>query len=200
MLEQLTKKGKKVLVAVDEAAPNTHVREFTSQFQTYMRKGHAIFLLMAGLYENVYELQNKSTLTFLYRAPKIEMGPLNARLVARQYQRTFDIPEEEPVAMSRLVRGYPYAYQVLGYLCYKRGAPYSDMLDEFDAYLAEYVYEKIRSELSENDRTVVRAMAAADSDKVEAHLKGIRVVGVFRVGLHLQLLAGLQLVEDERPP
>ena len=116
MLEQLTRKGKKVLVAVDEAAPNAHVREFTSQFQISIRNGHAVFLLMTGLCENVYELQNKSTLTFLYRAPKVAMEPLNAKLVARQYQRTFDISEEEAIAMSRLVRGYPYAYQVLGYL------------------------------------------------------------------------------------
>ena len=167
MLGQLASRGKRVLVTVDEAVPNAHVREFASQFQIYMRKGHSVFLLMTGLYENVYELQNKSTLTFLYRAPKFEMGPLNARLVALQYQRTFDIPEDEATAMSRLVQGYPYAYQVLGYLCYKKGLPYTAVLDEFDAYLAEYVYEKIWSELSGNDRLVIRALASADSGKVE---------------------------------
>ncbi|MBQ9042284.1 MAG: ATP-binding protein [Eggerthellaceae bacterium] len=166
MLGRLTDKGKKVLVAVDEAVPNAHVREFASQFQIYIRKGYDVFLLMTGLYQNVYDLQNQETLTFLYRAPKFEMGPLNRALVARQYQRVFDIPKDEAAAMARVVQGYPYAYQVLGYLCYKRQLPYAEVLDEFDAYLAEYVYEKIWSELSGKDRDVVDAMAAAESGKV----------------------------------
>ena len=167
MLAQLTNKGKKVLVTVDEAAPNAHVREFASQFQIYLRRNHAVFLLMTGLYENVYDLQNESTLTFLYRAPKFEMGPLNAVLVAKQYQRVFGLPDEGAAGMARLVRGYPYAYQVLGYLCYKRGLPHTEVLDEFDAYLAEYVYEKMWSELSGKDRAVVSALAECEGGKVE---------------------------------
>ena len=70
--------------------------------------------------------------------------------------------------MARLVRGYPYAYQVLGYLCYKRKRPYGDLLEEFDAYLAEYVYEKIWSELSDKDRDVLRAMVQVGGGKVES--------------------------------
>ena len=167
MLAQLTKRKKKVLVTVDEAVPNAHVREFASQFQIYMRKEHAVFLLMTGLHERIHELQNEDTLTFLYRAPKFKMTPLNARLVAKQYQQVFDIPESEATAMARLVKGYPYAYQVLGYLCFKRQLPYGDVIDEFDAYLGEYVYEKIWSELSGKDRDVIRAMARAKGDKVE---------------------------------
>lgn len=97
MLGQLSSKGKKVLVTVDEAVSNAHVREFASQFQIYMRKNHGVFLLMTGLYENMHDLQNEDTLTFLYRAPKFEMEPLNARLVARQYQRVFEVPESEAV-------------------------------------------------------------------------------------------------------
>lgn len=167
MLEQLVRKGKKVLVTIDEVVTNAHVREFASQFQIFMRKGHGVFLLMTGLYENVHNLQNEDTLTFLYRAPKFEMGPLNPRLVAKQYQRVFDVPEDEAAQMARLVQGYPYAYQVLGYLCYKRQRSWDKVLDEFDAYLAEYVYEKIWSELSGKDRDVVRAMASAEDGKVE---------------------------------
>lgn len=165
MLEQLTGKGKKVLVTVDEAVSNKHIREFASQFQIYMRKDYHVFLLMTGLYENIYELQNEKTLTFLYRAPKFKLEPLNSILVARQYQIVFDISEEESKAMAGLVKGYPYAYQLLGYLCYKRKCSYKEIIDEYDAYLAEYTYDKIWHELSEKDRKAAAALAKCKDGK-----------------------------------
>ena len=167
MLENLTKKGKKVLIALDEAVSNQHVREFASQFQIFMRKKYNIFLVMTGLYDKIYELQNEDTLTFLYRAPKFEMQPLNSRLVTKEYKKVFDISEEEAMKMAELVKGYPYAYQVLGYLCYKKQVPYSEVIDEFDAYLSEYVYDKIWSELSGKDRKAIAAIAEAENGKVE---------------------------------
>lgn len=42
------------------------------------------------------------------------------------------------------------------------------MIDEFDAYLAEYVYDKIWSELSGRDRDAVRAIASSEDGKVES--------------------------------
>lgn len=167
MLENLTKKGKKVLIALDEAVSNQHVREFASQFQIFMRKKYNIFLVMTGLYDKIYELQNEDTLTFLYRAPKFEMQPLNSRLVTKEYKKVFDISEEEAMKMAELVKGYPYAYQVLGYLCYKKQEPYSEVIDEFDAYLSEYVYDKVWSELSGKDRKAIAAIAEAENGKVE---------------------------------
>ncbi len=167
VLESLTKKKKKVLITVDEAVSNQYVREFTSQFQIFMRKNYNIFLLMTGLYDNIYELQNQKTLTFLYRAPKFEMTPLNSILVEKNYKSVFGIPSEEARAMAETVKGYPYAYQVLGYLCYKRGASYDKVLDEFDAYLGEYVYEKIWSEMSPKDKLVAVALGRSETGKVE---------------------------------
>ena len=75
MLQSLTKRGKKVLITIDEAVSNKDMRVFVSEFQILLRKRYNVFLLMTGLYENIYELQNEKTLTFLYRAPKIELKP-----------------------------------------------------------------------------------------------------------------------------
>ncbi|MBQ6442214.1 MAG: ATP-binding protein [Lachnospiraceae bacterium] len=168
MLQHLTKKEKKILLSLDEAVSNQYVREFSSQFQIFLRKNYNVFLLMTGLYENIYELQNEKTLTFLYRAPKFEMTPLNDTLVAKQYKKVFDISDQEAAEMAELVKGYSYAYQVLGYLCYKKQCSYKMVLEEFDAYLREYVYEKIWSELSGNDREAVMAMALSKDSKVES--------------------------------
>lgn len=45
-------------------------------------------------------------------------------LVAKEYKSVFEIKKEEATEMASLIKGYPYAYQVLGYLCYKRQAHY----------------------------------------------------------------------------
>lgn len=197
MLGRLTDKGKKVLVTVDEAVSNVHMREFASQFQIFMRKNHHVFLLMTGLFENVRDLQDEKSLTFLYRAPRFEMGPLNDLLVAKQYKSVFGITDGEAEEMARLVRGYPYAYQVLGYLCYKRQLPYSDLIDEFDAYLAEYVYEKIWSELSGKDRIAICAMATAEDGKV-ASIRDVASMSSSEFSVYRDRLLKMGLVASGR--
>ena len=105
LLKDLTKKDKRVLVTVDETLSNKYVREFVSQFQVFLRKDYNIFLLMTGLYENIYELQNEKTLTFLYRAPKIEMPPLNLSAVAKKYQEVFKLDDKQAREMARMTNG-----------------------------------------------------------------------------------------------
>ncbi len=167
MLENITKGRRKVLIALDEAVSNQYVREFASQFQIFIRKKYDVFMLMTGLYDKIYKLQNEDTLTFLYRAPKIALEPLNSRLIAKQYRQVLDISEQEAREMADLVKGYPYAYQVLGYLCYKRKCKYTEVLDEYDAYLGEYVYDKIWQELSAIDKSLLRAIALSETGKID---------------------------------
>jgi ribosomal protein L20A (L18A) len=167
-LERIAKKGKKVLVTIDEVTCNQTMREFASQFQIFIRRDFPVFLLMTGLYENIYELQNEKTLTFLYRAPKMELRPLNIGMIAKKYREIFGLEEEESLAMAQETMGYPFAFQVLGFLCWKNSAKWTDVLDEYSQYLEEYVYEKLWSELSAQDKVVLRAMSESESRKVEA--------------------------------
>ena len=167
MLEKLTKSGKRILVTVDEASSTKQFREFASQFQIFMREDLSVFLLMTGLYENIAELQDNKNLTFLYRAPKLELKPLNSALVANEYKEIFSLSDDDAIAMAKLTKGYPFAYQVLGYLCWSKSKPWSDVLPEFDAYLESYVYEKMWSELSPKDQEIVTAMCKAETSKVE---------------------------------
>ena len=167
MLSALTKKNKRVLVAIDEATSTPQMREFAAQFQIYLRKNYSIFLLMTGLYENVDELQNEKSLTFLYRAPKIPMAPLSTVMIADKYADVFQLGKTDALKMAKATNGYAYAFQLLGYLCFKRKLPYTEVITEYDAALEQYVYEKIWSELSGNDQTVLCAMASTTETKVE---------------------------------
>ncbi|MBQ3302153.1 MAG: ATP-binding protein [Eggerthellaceae bacterium] len=166
MLASLKKHGKRVLVAVDEAASTPNVRAFASAFQILVRQDLPLFLLMTGLFENVRRLQDEKTLTFLYRAPRLETGPLNIGAVADNYRRNFALDYDRALHMAKLTKGYPFAFQVLGYFAWEHGGLGEATLADYKQYLDDYAYEKIWSELSRNDRKLAYGIARADSRKV----------------------------------
>jgi hypothetical protein len=167
MLKILKKKGKRVLVAIDEAASTKEMQMFASEFQLIIRKDLPLYLIMTGLYENIDELQNDKILTFLHRAPKIKMNPLNSSGIIMRYKKTFELSDDEAREMAALTMGYSFAFQVLGYFTYVYQGDYHAAIPETRQYLEEYVYDKIWSELSRNDRRVVYAIASAKGGKIQ---------------------------------
>ncbi len=71
--------------------------------------------------------------------------------------------------MAKLTMGYPFAYQVLGYLRFKKGKikNLDELLPEYDQYLEEYVYEKLWSELSDRDQEVMSTLATEGKMKTK---------------------------------
>ena len=167
MLKELKKKKKKLLIAIDEVTNSKSIRIFASAFQIFIRNEYDLFLIMTGLYENIFDLQNVKTLTFLYRAPKIILEPLNSYAITQSYKEIFDIPEDEAVSMSRATSGFAFAYQALGYIKWEHKTNSLEALyPEYDQYLAEFVYDKIWMELSAKDRLIVSALAETGESKV----------------------------------
>ena len=169
MLDVVKKKNKKILIAVDEAVNSETMRTFASTFQILLREHYPVYLLMTGLYENIYDLQNVKTLTFLYRAPKITLSPLNTTAMVVEYQRIFKNTLEEAREMANLTKGYPYAYQVTGYLCFKNGTKHitEEVLNSFDVYMDEYVYSKIWQEQSPVKRKILMAIGSSKTGRVK---------------------------------
>ena len=145
ILEKLKNKGKKVLFIIDEIINNSYVKVFASNFQIYITQNYPVYLVMAGLFDNISNLQNEKSLTFLYRAPTITTS----------YRSVFDISPSEAVEMAKLTKGYPFAFQILGYLKWETNDDLEKLLPKFDEELIIYAYEKIWSELSELDRKIV---------------------------------------------
>lgn len=139
ILEKMKKNGKRLLITIDEVTNNEFMQVFAGSFQIFVRQDLPVFLLATGLYENIDELQNEKNLTFLYRAPK----------------------------MAELTKGYPFAFQVLGYLTWNHEGDYEAVIDEYEQYLSEFVYDKIWSELSQKDRIVARGIAEVDGGKIK---------------------------------
>lgn len=156
MLKKLTEKDKKVLITIDEVIPNKSFKEFANQIQIFIRENLNVFLLMSGLYDNIDNLQNVKTLTFLYRSPKIDLKPLDTVLMAKSYEKNLSISFDDALQMAKLTKGYAFAFQLLGYLCWENKCSYKDVLNEFDDYIDEYSYDKIWSECSDVDQLILK--------------------------------------------
>ena len=154
ILGEISKKNKRLLVTIDEVSNTQYMREFASSLQIMIREELPIFLIMAGLYENVREIKDDKELTFLYRATQYDMEPLNLTLIANTYGNVFDISKEQAYEMAVLTKGYPFAYQALGkYVWEEENHEITEVvLAKFDEALSHYVYEKIWKELSPKDQ------------------------------------------------
>ena len=116
ILERLKKENKRLLITIDEMTNSESMKVFAGSFQIFVRQELPVFLLGTGLYENIEEIQNEKSLTFLYRAPKIQLRPLNRKAMAIKYGKIFSISGEDADAMADLTMGYSFAFQVLSKL------------------------------------------------------------------------------------
>ncbi len=82
ILEKIKSEGKRLLIFIDEMSNTEYMKVFAGSFQIFVRQDLPVFLLGTGLYENIEELQNEKNLTFLYRAPKIQLKPLKEKVTA----------------------------------------------------------------------------------------------------------------------
>ncbi len=168
MLESMKKHNKRLLITIDEVVSSKSMREFASTYQIFIRQDLPIYLLMTGLYENIDELQNEKNLTFLYRAPRIALKPLNTRSMADNYMDNIDIDAETAMTMAKMTMGYSFAFQVLGYFVWEENGKYEKVIDEYKKYLGDFVYDKIWSEISNKDRKVLYGIASTEGGRVKA--------------------------------
>ena len=145
---------------------NKDMREFASQFQIWLRQDYPVFLLMTGLYENIYAVQNDPALTFLLRSPKVRLEPLSIRQIAMQYAEIFEMEQPEAMKLAEITKGYAFAFQALGAIYWEHGGSMSldKILVKLDDILEDFAYRKIWESLSEKEREIVLCI---DEDKVK---------------------------------
>ena len=91
MMREIKKKHKKVLIAIDEARNTKEMVDFIQEFQILIREDLPIYLIAAGLYEDIESLENNEGLTFFLRAAKYEMTPLNITTIKSDYAKTLQV-------------------------------------------------------------------------------------------------------------
>ena len=165
ILREIKKNGNRLLVTVDEVSNTAFMKEFASCFQILIRQDLPIYLIMAGLYENIHDLENEKDLTFLYRTPAYEMEPLNITLICDRYMKILNVSRDTAMDMAIMTKGYPFAYQVLGKYLWEEEKHEMNtyVLARLDEALSHYVYKKIWSELSQKDKWYMSFIVKKDS-------------------------------------
>ena len=166
LLEKIKQQGKYVVVVIDEVDNSPVIREFAQLFSAMKRFELPLFALMTGLPDLVLDVQTADRLTFLLRADKVALSPLNLVAMTTAYQQTLKLDLSLAQRMAKLTAGYSYAFQLLGYLVFEtaNGAPVTEatinaVMDQYQLYLFENAYQKIFADLSEMDRQYLVAIA-----------------------------------------
>ncbi len=157
MLQKVEDKKKKVLIGVDEISRTPEMVVFASEFGKWMRAGYPIYMVCTGLYENIEQLYNVKNLTFFRRATTVKTEPLNMIRMTEMYKSKLGVASEKAKSMARITKGYPYAFQELGVLYFKKreNEELQDIEESLKVELFSYSYEKIWEELSNEDRKLV---------------------------------------------
>lgn len=165
------------MITIDELDNSKEMKSFIENYSLLLREGFGPRLLMTGLYENISQLQNDKSLTFLYRCPKIYLSSLSINSISLSYQDLLIINENEALKLAKLTKGYAYAYQVLGYLLFKEDKREltKTVLSIFDQYLKEYVYDKIYSQLSEKEVELLLLFNDNGKQKISDLLKASNI-------------------------
>lgn len=183
LLEKFTQKGIHILITIDEVKATPLLRKLVSCYQIMLRDGLKVSLLMAGLPENVSEIQNDDVLTFLLRANRITLNPLDAESIKNSYSHIFQkagyqIDGLTLLYMTKQTKGFAYAFQLLGYWVWKAAveqeskqisrATIEQVLDRYISDLFRNVYYKVYHEMTMKEREFVQAMVKSEKTKVRA--------------------------------
>ena len=173
---EIMQRKKRLLIVIDEARKTPDMIDFIQSFQILVRNDLPVFLVIAGLYEDIDAIENSDGTTFFLRAEKYEMTPLNLTYITDSYRKNLSVSREEAEKLAHMTKGYAFAYQVLGkYMWDAKAKSVSDtVLQQFDDTLSEKVYKKIWSELAPKDRYFLQFIVQKDIIPVQELLEAAK--------------------------
>ncbi|MGM9891734.1 ATP-binding protein [Limosilactobacillus sp.] len=183
LLQKFTEKRIHILITIDEVVATPLLRKLVSCYQIMLRDNLNVSLLVAGLPENVSEIQNDDVLTFLLRANRITLTPLGIESIKNSYAHIFreagyQIDTATLLYMTKQTKGFAYAFQLLGYWVWQIAEEQSrrritketvdNILDRYTSDLFRNVYYKVYHGMSMRECEFVQAMVKTGKAKVKA--------------------------------
>ena len=152
--------GKRILICIDDIAKTEDMVAFCSVYAKYIRIGCPVYLVCTGLFTNMEALGRVKNLTFFRRAETIEVRSLSDVSMTMKYRKLLGLSYEEARDLSKMTRGYAYAYQVLGSLYFNKSdnETVDDLMGDYEERLFSQSYEKIWEEMKEGERNLVQIM------------------------------------------
>jgi len=160
-LDCITKKKKRILFTIDEISNTQNIKAFFQSFNIWLRKDYDIVILMAGLKKNILSLQKDNRISFLKRAEKKDLKQLSLNSIMLDYRKNLQLTDKEASEMALFTKGYSYAFQVLGYLCFRTKKNYKEVIPQFDEKMANNVYDIIWEDLSKKEKEILQVMFQA---------------------------------------
>ena len=168
MVQNVQNKNQKILIGIDEISRSNEMIQFASEYGKWLRANYPVYLVCTGLYENIQELSNVKNLTFFRRATTIKTEPLSIIRMSEMYKNKLNIPNHVAQKMAKITKGYAYAFQELGVLCFKKKEEsVEEILSQLKAELFAYSYEKIWEEMTQMDRYFAKCLINKDEYKRE---------------------------------
>lgn len=173
LMREIKKNGKRVLVTIDEVRKTPDLIDFVQEFQILIREDMPIYLIVAGLYEDIESIEKADGLTFFLRAEKYEMTPLNITIIREDYKKTLGLDDDTAGDLACLTKGYAFAYQAFGKYMWESGEKKitAMVLAQVDEALYQMVYKKIWSELRPQDKWFMEFIVNKESMSVDELLE-----------------------------
>ena len=161
LLKKANENNKKILITIDEVTSSNEIKKFANFYQSMIGKNYDIFLLMTGLKNNINALISANSSSFLSRTPKINLNPLNEISIAKEYEKLLNVDFSLAVSLSKLTKGYAFAYQVLGYLFFENNLKEisNTLLNDYDKYLQSNGYDVIWKDLTKKEQELCFAIS-----------------------------------------
>ena len=121
MLEQLEAHDAGLLITVDEIDPALdEMILLAATYQHFVREGHRVALLMAGLPQYISALLSNKTASFLRRAQQFDLSRISDYEVEHALRRTIsdqgrEIGASDLDACVHAIQGFPFLLQLVGY-------------------------------------------------------------------------------------
>ena len=174
-LEQISRKKKRILFTIDEISNTQNIKAFFQSFNIWLRKDYDIVILMAGLKKNILSLQKDDRISFLKRAEKKDLKQLSLHSIMMDYKKNLQLTDQEAGEMALFTKGYSYAFQVLGYLCFRMKQNYRDVMEQFDEKMTNNVYDIIWEDLSGKEKEILQAIFQAKELTTQEILRSSRM-------------------------
>lgn len=169
MLVKAKKMGYHILIGIDDIAKTEDMVRFLSVLGTVlMEPDKDVRFICTGVSKNIEDFVRVPHLSFFVRNESILMKPLDVHAIAEKYRSLLGASREEAVALARFTKGYAYAYQVLGDVCYRSGKNILDTENEeaFDDIIAPQ-YDLIWNTLTEAEQELVNIIVHCESGSVK---------------------------------
>ena len=108
MIQNVQKKGRKILIGIDEVSKSEEMIKFASEYGRWLRAGYPVYFVCTGLYENIQELCNVKNLTFFRRATTVKTEPLNMIRMTEMYRSKLNIDVSQARELAKITKGYSY--------------------------------------------------------------------------------------------